>query len=99
MNFDKEYKSEEFFFFFFGGGGGVGGRERERGGEEEEDSNRKKENTKNNRYSLIFCANVLQKSVKSHLNMDPTQSSEFQDPSSSNSLHIVLTRFFYFYKS
>ena len=26
--------------------------------------------------------------------MDPKQSSEFQDPSSSNSLHIVLTRFF-----
>ena len=44
-------------------------------------------------------ANVLQNSVKSHLNMDSKQSSEFQDPSSSNSLHIVLTRFFYFYKS
>ena len=36
---------------------------------------------------------VLQNSVKSHLNMDPKQYSEFQDPSSSNSLHIVLTRF------
>ena len=44
-------------------------------------------------------ANVLQNSVESHLNMDPKQSSEFQDPSSSDSLHIVLTRFFYFYKS
>ena len=31
--------------------------------------------------------------------MDPKQSFEFQDHSSSNSLHIVLTRFFYFYKS
>ena len=31
--------------------------------------------------------------------LDPKQSSEFQDPSSSNSLHIVLTRFSYFYKS
>ena len=31
--------------------------------------------------------------------MDPKQSSEFQDPSSSNSLHIVLTRLFYFYNS
>ena len=44
-------------------------------------------------------ANVLRNSVKGHLNVDPKQSSEFQDPSSSNSLHIVLTRFFYFYKS
>ena len=44
-------------------------------------------------------ANVLQNSVKSHLNMDPKQSPEFQDPSSSNSLHIVLTRFSYCYKS
>ena len=44
-------------------------------------------------------ADVLQNSVKSHLNMDPKQSSEFQDPSSSNSLYIVLTKFFYFYKS
>ena len=34
-------------------------------------------------------ANVLRNSVKSHLNIDPKQSSEFQDPSSSNSLHIV----------
>ena len=33
-------------------------------------------------------ANVLQKSVKSHLNMDPKQSSGFQDPSSSNSQRI-----------
>ena len=33
------------------------------------------------------------KGIKSHLNMDPKQSSEFPDPSSSNSLHIVLTRF------
>ena len=41
-------------------------------------------------------ANVLQNSVKSHLNMDPKQYSKFQDPSSSNSLHIVLTRFFLF---
>ena len=44
-------------------------------------------------------ADVLQNSVKSHLNMDPKQSSEFQDLSSSNSLYIVLTKFFYFYKS
>ena len=29
--------------------------------------------------------------------MDPIQSSEFEDLSSSNSLHIVLTRFFFFY--
>ena len=40
-------------------------------------------------------ANVLRNSVKRHLNIDPKQSSEFQDPSSSNSLHIVLTQFFY----
>ena len=33
-------------------------------------------------------------SVKIHLNMDHKQSSEFQDPTSSNSLNIVLTRFF-----
>ena len=38
-------------------------------------------------------ANVLRNSVKSHLNMNPEQSSEFQDPSSSNYLHILLTRF------
>ena len=38
-------------------------------------------------------ANVLQNSVKIHLNIDPKQSSKFQNPSSSNSLHIVLTRF------
>ena len=44
-------------------------------------------------------ANVLQNSDKSHLNMDPKQYSDFQDPSSSNSLHIVLTRFSYCYKS
>ena len=44
-------------------------------------------------------ANVFRNSVKSHLKIDPKQSSEFQDPSSSNSLHIVLTRFFYNYKS
>ena len=43
--------------------------------------------------------NVLRNSVKSHLNMDPKQSSEFQDPSSSNSLHIVLSMCFSFYKS
>ena len=41
----------------------------------------------------------IQSKVKSHLNMDPKQYSEFQDPSSSNSLHIVLTRFFYCYNS
>ena len=40
-------------------------------------------------------ANVLQISVKSHLNIDPKQYSEFQDPSLSNSLDIVLTRFSY----
>ena len=44
-------------------------------------------------------ANVLWNSVKSHLNMDPKQSSEFQDPSSINSLHIVLTRFSIFIKA
>ena len=33
------------------------------------------------------------------LNIDPKQSSEFQDPSSSNSLHIVLTRFFFVIKA
>ena len=47
----------------------------------------------------LNSANILRNSVKSHLNMDPKQSSEFQDPSSRNSLHIVLTRFFYCYKS
>ena len=41
----------------------------------------------------------LQNSVKSHLNIDVKQFSVFQDPSSSNSLHIVLTMFFYYYKS
>ena len=39
-------------------------------------------------------ASVLLNSVKSHLNMDPKQSFEFQDPSSSNFLRIVLTRIF-----
>ena len=44
-------------------------------------------------------ANVLQNSVNSYLNMYPGQSTEFQYPSSSNFLHIVLTNFFYCYKS
>ena len=44
-------------------------------------------------------ANILRNSVKSHFNIEPKQSCEFQDPSSSNSQHIVLTRFFYCYKS
>ena len=33
--------------------------------------------------------------IQSHLIMDPKQYAEFQDPILSNSLHIVLTRFFY----
>ena len=61
MNFDKESKSEE--FFFLGGGGGGGGRKR---GGEKGDSNRGK-NTKNNRYSLIFCAHALYKISSSWL--------------------------------
>ena len=54
MNFDKESKSEEKknLFFFFLGGGGEGGE---------------KENTKNNRYSLIFCAHALYKISSSWL--------------------------------
>ena len=76
MNFDKESKSEEIFyfiylfffiffiiiiFFFFGGGG-----KRER--EEEGDFNRKKNtHTKNNWYSLIFCAHALYKISSSWL--------------------------------
>ena len=50
-------------------------------------------------YSLIFVLmghdsdSVLQNSAKSHLNMDPKQYFEVQNPSTSNSLHIVLTRF------
>ena len=49
---------------------------------------------KNNMYSLNFlCCQHLQNSVKSHLNIDPKQYSEFQDPSSSNGLNILLTRF------
>ena len=80
--------------FFFGG---------RREGGECRISTEKKKKTKNNRYSLIFCkghnsANVLRNSVKSYLNTDPKQSSELQDPSSSNSLHIALTRFFYCFK-
>ena len=59
MNFDKESKSED---FFWGGGGGCGGgggggggwRGRRRGFPTE-----KVENTKNNSYSLIFCAHAL----------------------------------------
>ena len=42
--------------------------------------------------------NSLRNSVKSHLKIDPKQSPGFWDPSSSNSLYIVLTRFFYCYK-
>ena len=48
---------------------------------------------------MQISANVLQNSVKSHLYIDPTQHSEFQDPSSSNSLDIVLTRFSFCYNS
>ena len=55
MNFDKESKSED---FFLGGGWGWGEWE-ERG--EEGDFNRKKKLTKNNRYTLIFCAHALYK--------------------------------------
>ena len=44
-------------------------------------------------------ANVLRNLVKSHLNMDPKQYSEFQSPNSRNYLHVVLTRFFYCNKS
>ena len=51
----------------------------------------------NNRQIRHNSANVLQNSVKSHLKIDPKQYSEFQDPSSSNSLDIVLTRFSYCY--
>ena len=66
MDFDKESKSEDFFFFFFFfcGGGGVGGGEK---GSGEGDSNQRKENTKNNRYSLIFCAHALYKISSSWL--------------------------------
>ena len=61
MNFDKKSKSEVFFFCFWGGGGRWrGGGGGEGGGGEKGDSNRKK-NTKNNRYSLIFCAHALYK--------------------------------------
>ena len=38
--------------------------------------------------------NNLRNSVKSHLNMGSRQYSECQDPSSSSSLHTVLTSFF-----
>ena len=38
-------------------------------------------------------ANFLRNSVKSHLNMDPKQYSEYQDPCSRNFLHIVLRGF------
>ena len=44
-------------------------------------------------------ATVLQNSVKSHLNTDPKQYSEFQDPRSNNSLDIVLIRISYCYNS
>ena len=73
MNWTKNpnlKKKKTFFFLFWGVGvggvGGGGGGERERGGEEG-DSNRKKENTKNNRYSLIFCAHALYKISSSWL--------------------------------
>ena len=52
-------------------------------------------NKRSNGQERDITANVLWNQVKSHLNMDPKQYSEFQDPISSNSLHIVLTRFFY----
>ena len=58
MNFDRESKSED--FFFGGGGGGGGGKGRERGGGGGFHPE-KKENTKNNRYSLTFCAHALYK--------------------------------------
>ena len=60
MNFDKESKSEEIFWGEGGGGGGEG-----EGGET--GFQPKKENTKNNRYSLIFCAHALYKFSSSWL--------------------------------
>ena len=45
-------------------------------------------NKRNNGRKRGITLPVLRNSVKSHLNMDPKQHSEFQDPSSSNSLHI-----------
>ena len=56
-------------------------------------------NKRNNGRKRAITLPVLRNSVKSHLNMDPKQHSEFQDPSSSNSLHIQLTRFSYWYNS
>ena len=38
-------------------------------------------------------------SVKSHLNTDPKQYSKFQNPTSSNSLDIMLTKFSYSYNT
>ena len=60
---------------------------------EEGDSNRKK---KKPQKTIII--GIRKYGIQSKV-MDPKQSSAFQDPSSSNSLHIVLTRVFYFYKS
>ena len=99
MNFDKESKSEDLFL----AGGGGGGRRRGILTE-------KKQQQVFVYFVLMLnigvrakkgqnSASVLRNSVKIHLNMDSEQSSEFQDPSSSNSLHIMLTRYFYCYES
>ena len=62
MNFDKESKSEEKKnLFLLVGGGGV--RVRGGGGGFQPE----KENTKNNRYSLIFCAHAQKKVSSSWL--------------------------------
>ena len=56
MNLTKNPNLKIFFLFFLFLGGG----DREREGGEEGDSKPEK-NTKNNRYSLIFCAHALYK--------------------------------------
>ena len=77
----------------WGGGGGGGGGGQERGGIPTK--------KKYNRYSLIF---VLMLYIKFQVpgssgSLVLTQRNGVTDSSSSNSLHILLTRFFYCYKS
>ena len=108
MHFDKESKSEDFFFFFWwreGGGSNLYSLifvlmlyikfqvPSASGSLVLTETNESRTGKRHN------SANVLQNSVKSHLYIDPKQYFEFQDPSSSNSLDIVLTRFSYCHNS
>ena len=86
MNFDKEFKSEDFFLCGVGTEGGGGGGEGRSGGKGVSD--RKK---KTNMYSLTFCAHGLYEISSSYLKWF---SSFYTNKTSNGQVRdITLTRF------